>query len=514
MAKVRTYQTRISLTPEQDALLSAYAALYGRVERTLFARLRAGEQINDLKRNFQLRFGITARQFNAIHAGLNGKISSIKERQDGLISEMTGRIARARKAIGKLQKEDASSHKHKLHQKKRRLATLQSRLARLQEDKDTGQVRLCFGSKKLFRAQFQLQESGYSSHAEWLTDWRRRDSQFFVIGSKDETMGCQGCLATVAEDGTITLRLRLPNSSSAKYTVITSLRFGYGHEAILAAIGRNLSDNRSDWQAINYRFVRDDKGWRVFITVSLPEVKVISDRRLGVIGMDINADRLAVTETDRYGNPVAYFSVPCVTYGKTAEQRRAVIGEAVKQAVAFAVQKQKPLVMEKLDFQKKKATLEGESPGYSRMLSALAYNQIQAILRARAFDAGIQVFEVNPAYTSVIGQHKFARRYGISVHNAAALVMGRRFQGFSESLPLQLRSTLSLSVRNRGRHVWSRWAAFSRKTKAALAAYRQPRKGSSPSPALRQAQGKARPGTRLSVAGETPAGESSAKLFG
>jgi hypothetical protein len=64
--------------------------------------------------------------------------------------------------------------------------------------------------------------------------------------------------------------------------------------------------------------------------------------------------------------------------------------------------------------------------------------------------------EVNPAYTSVIGQHKFARRYGISVHNAAALVMGRRFLGFSESLPLQLRSTLPLSARNRGRHVWSR----------------------------------------------------------
>jgi len=71
------------------------------------------------------------------------------------------------------------------------------------------------------------------------------------------------------------------------------------------------------------------------------------------------------------------------------------------------------------------------------------------------------VHEVNPAYTSVIGQYKFKDRYGLSAHNAAALVIGRRFLGFSETLPSQLHGTLSLSVRNRDRHVWSKWAAVS-----------------------------------------------------
>jgi IS605 OrfB family transposase len=496
MSKVRTYQTRINITDEQHTLLSAYAALYGRAERTLFARLRAGEQDNDLKREFQLRFGITARQFNAIRAGLMGKISAIREARPGLIKELKKRISKATKVLEK------TTEPRIIHQKKRRIAILEDKLKKLQADKDSDRVRLCFGSKKLFRAQFHLEKNGYASHQDWRSDWElARSNQFFVIGSKDETGGCHGCLATVAEDGSITLRLRLPNSSSAKYTVITGLRFGYGHEQIVAAIGRNLSDNKSDWQAINYRFVRDNKGWRVFITISLPAVKVISDRRLGVIGVDINADRLAVTETDRFGNPVEYFTLPCVTYGKTAEQRRAIISEAVKQIIAFAAQKQKPLVIERLDFQKKKAALEGESSRYARMLSALAYNYIQAVLRARAFDAGIQVFEVNPAYTSVIGRYKFTRRYGISVHNAAALVMGRRCLGFRESLPLQLRSTLPLSVRNRGRHVWRQWAALS-KAEAAPVVRRQPRKGSSPSPALNKE--KARPGTRLSVHGGSP----------
>ena len=172
--------------------------------------------------------------------------------------------------------------------------------------------------------------------------------------------------------------------------------------------------------------------------------------------MDINESHLAVTETDRFGNPVEFFSVPCPTYGKTAEQRRAIIGDAVKEVMAFVIKHKKPLIMEKLDFRKKKSALEKQSPTYARMLSSLAYTQIQTIIRGRAFDAGIEVMEVNPACTSVIGQYKFANRYGMSGHNAAALVIGRRHIGFRESLPSQLHGTLPLPVRNRGRHVWSK----------------------------------------------------------
>ncbi|HAM51379.1 MAG TPA: transposase, partial [Nitrospiraceae bacterium] len=62
--------------------------------------------------------------------------------------------------------------------------------------------------------------------------------------------------------------------------------------------------------------------------------------------------------------------------------------------IAFAVEKGKPIVIEELDFRKKKSALEGQNPQYARMLSALAYTQIQTIIRARAFDAGIRVCEV------------------------------------------------------------------------------------------------------------------------
>jgi len=485
----RTYQCRMAVSDAENAVLDSYAALYGKVSRTLFSRLQSGESILDLKREFQPQFGITARQFNSAAYEINGKISSIKERRAGLIKELEHRLERAQTVLKSI------NDPFKLHQKKRRLATLESRLARLKEDHASNTVRLCFGSRKLFRAQYSLKENGYESLPAWKENWQKaRNSQFFVIGSKDETGGCQSCVATVESDGSITIRLRLPNAFQGKYTVFRGLRFNHGHDSILAAIGNNLSACRTSWQAISYRFLKDDKGWRVFATVTMREAARISVNGIGVIGIDINKDHLAITETDRFGNPIEFFSIPCATYGKSAKQRAAIIGDAVRAAIAFAVKKQKPIVIEKLDFQKKKAALEKESPKHARMLSSLAYTMIQTVIRARAFDAGIVLHEVNPAYTSVIGRYKFAARYGMSVHHAAALVIGRRFTGFGEKLPGQLHVTLPLPARNRGKHVWSKWAAVSRNAKAAPAAHGRPAMGRSlPLPVPKR--GKARLGT-------------------
>lgn len=95
---VFTYQTRLSLSPEQEKVLVACAELYGQVERALFAAIQAKTPINDLKRVFLKRFGITARQFNAVAIGLKGKIASIWERRPGLIQEAKERIRKAKRS--------------------------------------------------------------------------------------------------------------------------------------------------------------------------------------------------------------------------------------------------------------------------------------------------------------------------------------------------------------------------------------------------------------------------------
>jgi len=294
----------------------------------------------------------------------------------------------------------------------------------------------------------------------------------------------------------------------------SSTRFAYGHDAIVAAIGRNLSEDQAEWQAISYRFVRDAKGWRVFVSIAIPEVAVISHRQAGVIGVDINADRLAVTETDRFGNPVGSWVIPCVTYGRASERRAAIVGDAVKQVVAIAVDRRKPIAIEKLDFGKKRATLEAESGKHARMLCAFAYRRIQAVIRARSYEAGIEVLDTNPAYSSIIGKYKFASRYGLSAHNAAACVLARRVADLGERLPSPFQVTPQLLAENRSGHVWSLWAIVSRRDRVALAARRRPGCSTTRSPAAPALASTARPVIPPPPYSAIPAREPSSALFG
>jgi IS605 OrfB family transposase len=202
---------------------------------------------------------------------------------------------------------------------------------------------------------------------------------------------------------------------------------------------------------------------------------------MGAIGIDLNANHLAAVETDRYGNPVKTKITPLNCYGKNSGQTKALIGNAIAELVQWGVSSQKPLVVEKLDFQKKKSELrESGNRKYARMLSSLAYVNILTTIKSRAWRFGVKVKEVNPAYTSVIGRAKFAARYGLTVHESAALCIARRFQGVSERLPRRLDKVpdgksshvaLPLPVRNRGQHVWKLWRLVKKKLSVVLAAH-------------------------------------------
>ena len=497
MRQPATSQTRISDYGDMDRLeggaaLAAYADLYGRVQRKLFADVAAGSSATSLKSMYLERYGIPARLFNGVRVALEGKISSVRETMALRRDSLQRRIARAEREVSDVTERGRWDQ---AHQKKRRLVNLRNRLAGLQADIDGGRVRLCFGSKRLWRKQHDLESNGYSSREEWLTDWQHaRSDEFFVLGSRDETGGCQLCAASVAEDGTLVLRLRMPDclaGQHGKYLVIEGVRFAYGHEHVLAALqsnaeyvqyrrehGEKAARTTSLGHAISYRFKRDGKGWRVFATTELPDVEITTDRRLGAIGIDLNADHLAVAETDASGNCINAWRAPLVTYGKNAHQAEALIGDAVATVVQYAKEAGKPIVIEKLDFRHKKAVLEGESRKYSRMLSSFGYGKIKAYFLSRGYRDGVEVHQVNPAYSSVIGRVKFMERYGLTVHQAAALVLARRLLGCSERIPRRwvapvgngVHVAFTVPARKRVKHVWTYWGGVSGQLRPALAA--------------------------------------------
>ena len=472
-----TYEDRIESLEDVESVhgisvLSAYAELYCRLERTLFSRYCAGVFLPSLKSSYLSAHRIPARMFNRLRVSVEGKVSAVREGQLRQVESLDRRISRAKKQISDALKRGKLSV---AHHKKRRLDNLRHHLAALRADVVAGRVRICFGSRRLWQGQYALEANGYSSHEEWKRDWREaRSDEFFVLGSKDETSGCQLCVATVQDDGKLTLRLRLPDALAerhGKYLVLKGIHFNHGHAQVLAAL------QSDEGQAISYRFKRDRKGWRVFASVKHQPVPVVTDRRLGAIGVDVNVDHLAVSETDYSGNWLRSWTVLLVTCGKSRRQAEALVGDAVAVIVASAREAGKPLVIENLDFSKKRDLLEGESPGRSRMLSSFAYGRIKTYFLSRGYREGVEVVEVNPAFSSVIGRISFMERYGLSVDQAAALVLARRSLGCSEGIPdrrvcpdgLGGHVAFRVPARKRVKHIWTLWGAVSGQLKRALA---------------------------------------------
>ncbi len=85
-------------------------------------------------------------------------------------------------------------------------------------------------------------------------------------------------------------------------------------------------------------------------------------------------------ETDRFGNVVGARSFPVELSKKTRAQVTAALGEVAADIVDWARLSGKPLVVEELDFRKKKAALRERSPRYARMRSAFAYRKFSAFV--------------------------------------------------------------------------------------------------------------------------------------
>ena len=496
-SSLRTYQTRPRISPRTEEALHACADLFARIEHSLLADISKGYLPHTLKSTYLTKYGITARQFNALRVKVEGKVASIKELRKIEISNLDEQIKVLELKIARLQQKPTLSFL--VHQKKRRLHKLQERQKQLIKEK---RIPICFGSKKLFRAQFNLKANGYATHEEWLHDWRQaRTSEIFFLGSKDETSGNQTCTASI-EGNSLTLRIRLPNALQekfGKYLIIEHVAFPYGHQEIVNSLIECQQRQRlaqakeasytSRGQALTYRFKYDKKGWRLFASTSLPTPQWKTHASRGVIGIDINTDHLALVETDRFGNPIHKQTIPLNLYGKTKERSLSIIGDACARAVTHAEQTLKPLILEDLDFQKKKQALkESCSSSHARLLSSFSYQSILTHLRSRAFGKQVEVKQVNPAFTSLIGRVKFAFRYGLSIHHAAALCIGRRFLKFSEKVPRHLDKipdgkeahvALLLPARNRNKHVWHLWRLINKKLLAALAAHFRAKRSSS-----------------------------------
>jgi IS605 OrfB family transposase len=470
-------------------VLAAVAALWGPLERLLFQRLHAGgnqptaERIKEVKREFIARHRISARQFNGMRMNLQGKVEAWRETQKELQAQLTEGLQKLGRRLGRLETTRAALTRRiaafkpsrktptpqalkvrrariafQVHQKKRRQGLLAARL-RLVAARMAGTPSICFGGRAWFRKQFHLEANGFRSHAEWLQSWReRRSSQFYAVGSSDENRGNGECQFDPDQG---VLRLRLPHALEARFGTHLVLPVDFSRPS-------DLLDALAKGQAISYRFLcRENGTWYVQATTYRAAQPLLTRRERGAIGADLNADHVAVAELDRFGNLAGHRTIPLDGRGLSTEQVQARIGDAVAGLVLQAKRAGKPLVIESLDFRKKKSALRELGKRAAGMLSSLVFAKFQAVAQSRCEREGVELLRVNPAYTSTLGFAKFGG-YRISSHVAAAMAIGRRGLGFGELLKartasprlgaaLQARLREIAKGRKAGEHVWKAW---------------------------------------------------------
>lgn len=452
---IKTQSNYAEISKQLDEVI----VLHNLVERTLYAEIQnyfklnnvnklPDSKANELKSKYIAQFNINARQYNSIKSVLDGKIQSILELNKDYIVDLKDKIKDLEKSIkskkktlSDLLKKKQLNHldetnliriKSKLFYLNQKIIKANNKLLKLTAIEKTGNVQLCFGSNRLFRQQFQIDSSNnlteFKTYEDWDKAWfESRNKTFFLLGSSDETLGNTNCQIKHIENNIYELKVNVnPGAVKLQDRYIKILIELHNDKSGL--IKKAIESND---QAISYRFYKDyaKVQYKVFISLdkSKQTISKVSHKQLGTIGIDINADHLAVTEVDRFGNLKKSFNLALDLKDKSSNQSLDKIACAVKEITDYAVTKNKPIVIEKLNFSSKKKELKSQyNKKYNVMLSSFAYSKIIQLVKSRSFDKGIEVIEVNPAYTSKIGKFKYQNQYKLTTHQAAAFVIARR----------------------------------------------------------------------------------------
>lgn len=443
--------------------LDSMAVLYSQIEWDMHSCLMRGEKINEVEKSLQSKYKVDSTTVRNVYHNLKGKHKSIKELRKTQTKELKGTIRSLQNTIKKRLKKKQINQKDRffIHQKKRRLAIKQHQLKALPEKA----ISLCFGTKKLFKAQFNLETNGYSNHNEWLQDWRKaRASNFMMVGAKTYASGNQLCRLTSDGGLTITVAPCLLKQFSG-HVKCDGIKFKYGQKFIDIALTptqhkRGNSYRNGTEKAVTHRFVKRKDQWYLHTTVELHDIPWISHKKNGAIGIDLNVKSIAWAYCDHEGNLKQHGQIKIDLENKSSGQTTNILSKAIGQIIEIGVDKECPIVIEKLDFSRKKSRLREHRKRYAKMLSQFAYSKFSDLVHSKARLSAIQVEEVNPAYSSLIGMTKFMSLYGLNSGTSAALVLARRTFRFSERLPRCLNALLQPVDCNK--HVWHYWGRTSK----------------------------------------------------
>ena len=346
---------------------------------------------------------------------------------------------------------------------KSKLKRLQRKQQQLLKLKQEERLHICWGSKKLFKAQYNLEENGYSNHEEWLEDWRKkRGGNFYSVGKGSVNGNNPVTKIHHKQDDIFSVTITVPRCYQEIYGQKITLEFEITkqrkHDLLYA-----LESNKPVTVQI-FRREHKDNQWYIHLSTYVQAVPYISHKRNGCLGIDLNAESIDLVYVKKDGNlhhtdgkkTLFSWEIPTGTTGQVEAKLRDIVAEIVRIGESY----QCPIACEDLDFSKKKATLRHSSKKYNRMLSGFIYDKFRAFLVARAEKYGIEVIFKNPFATSVIGMVKYMAKYGLNSAYAAAMVIARRALGFSERIPRSKEPIIGICIsspEDKEVQSWGQW---------------------------------------------------------
>jgi predicted transposase len=192
------------------------------------------------------------------------------------------------------------------------------------------------------------------------------------------------------------------------------------------------------------RVQRRNNIWLAYVTFEIVKKKAVAKQQM--LGIDFNASphSIAITSVNEIGNIVNSENIKTgeLTYLST-KRRELKRYELANQIVDLALQTKSSIAMDGVNVQNSKKG-SGSSKRLRRVIGNFGVQSLRDKITSVAERKGVVIVETPCNYTSVIGVLKYAPRYGLSNHVAAAMVQARRAQGRIEEVPKNLRCLSSL----------------------------------------------------------------------
>lgn len=322
--------------------------------------------------------------------------------------------------------------KQRLFYLQRKLNKKQMQLKQRKIALEEGKLSICFGTKQLFKAQYNLEANNFRSHEGWYNRFiKSRDKNVFYLGSKDETQGNQMMqLRYNIVTNAFSIKLRKENAYAVDSKYVEGVcDFKYQREHLKTML-------ESKGYPLTYRFKREGNKWYLQVLISIAKPERLTSEFNGVIGLDYNESFIALSETDKSGNLVDLQHIPI--YKGTSSQTENALRTAVSQICKRALTLGKTVVIEDLDFKRNKGKMivarSKAGKRYNRMLSSLDYSRYKETMLNTGHRLGVDVVLVSPVNTSKIGKIKYSFIRKLSVHQSASYVIGRRGQGYKDAI--------------------------------------------------------------------------------